>query len=523
MRSKIISILCFVFCAIVIVVGVIVINNTKIPTHQDIDQSTDQSTSQDEAQGEDVTLSLSCQDVVMYIDDKFAQIKYSVNTNDNYTVDYNYDTSKLTIEKDKIYAHESGEYTVTMTLTTSSEKIATDNFTVTIYDTVTQASAKVQKDGENIDNLFCYENYDAVFTLNAAMHTDFTVYTSENVNKLNLVQSEDKQKVIFSFTTIDSNDIVFIFTYRNFTKTFTFSVYQYIDNFNVSFSNSFTDDVLALYNFNDTYISQANIDNIFDQASFEITTNPDTLQMFDVTTLNADIAKVVDNKIIAQKEGETSLVITAQDGSSFQKSIKISVRTIKVNNITTKDEQINLHVGESFEVLYSYSPIYAVCDFKIASPGLTLSEQTVTASSVGNFEVTIFDNISNQSAKIYVTVTTDEQPSEISYEITINSSFLDLYQATFENDILTINTDEQIQIPFSFVLVYSNGQSYDGEITTDVSVSTDNFSNINYGLEVDTNYCILTVKGNGTIKVTLTLLVNGESTDITRSLTIIIN
>ncbi len=522
MKTKIISVLSFVICAIVVVLCVVIINSTKIPTNPNHEQSTEDGASGNITQGEDLSISLTCQDIEMYIDDQFSTIIFSTNLKENYTISYDYDKTKLSIIDNKIYPLVSGEYNVVMTISTTAQKTASDNFTVTVFETVTDASAKVFKDETTVDALFCNESYNIVFSINATMHTNFNIDKSENISNLTIVPSDDKQKIIFSFNVTKCENTEFIFSYRSFTKTFTFPVYNYINNFDVNFSNSFSGDVLTLYLFDSDHSTDANLDEKFNSATFEISTNEDAMQKFDATIINTDIAQIVDNKIVALKEGQTSFVINAQDGSNFSKSITVSVQTIKVQNITTSVEEVQLKVGESFEIEYSYSPVYAICDFEVVSNGLTIENNIIIANSTGSYEITIYDNLSNKSAKIYVTVIEDDA-NKTHFKVEFNQSFIDTYNATFLDNTLTVDTDgKEIQIPFSFAIIYGDGDSYEGEITTDISISIDNFSDITFKPIIEVNTCTLVVSGTGKINITLTLLVNGEKTDITHNITIII-
>lgn len=522
MKTKIISVLSIITCAIIVIVCVIIINNAQIPTTPNHEQGTTDNANDDITQGEDLLLSLTCQDVEMYIDDQFSTIIFSTNAKEDYTIAYDYDKTKLSIIDNKIHPLIEGEYVVNMTITTLAQKTASDNFTVTVFETVTDASAEVFKNETKVSTLFCNESYNIVFSINATMHTDFNIDTSENISNLTIVQSDDKQKIVFSFNVTKCEDAEFIFTYRNFTKTFTFPVYNYISNFNINFSNSFSDDVLTLYLFNTDHSTEANSDEKYNSATFEISTNENAMQKFDATIINTDIARIVDNKIVALKEGQTSLVIKAQDGSNFSKSVAVVVQTAEVQAITTKVEEVQLKIGESFEIEYSYSPIYAVCDFEVLTDGLTIKDNTVIANNAGNYEIEIYDNISNQSAKIYVTVVEDDS-SKTHFKVEFNQSFIDTYNATFLGNTLIVDTNgEEVQIPFSFVIAYGDDDSYDGEITTDISISTDNFSDITYQRIVEVNTCTLIVSGTGTINITLTLLVDGEKTSITHNITIII-
>ena len=198
MKTKIISVLSFVICAIVVVLCVVIINSTKIPTNPNHEQSTEDGASGNITQGEDLSISLTCQDIEMYIDDQFSTIIFSTNLKENYTISYDYDKTKLSIIDNKIYPLVSGEYNVVMTISTTAQKTASDNFTVTVFETVTDASAKVFKDETTVDALFCNESYNIVFSINATMHTNFNIDKSENISNLTIVPSDDKQKIIFS-------------------------------------------------------------------------------------------------------------------------------------------------------------------------------------------------------------------------------------------------------------------------------------------------------------------------------------
>ena len=143
-----------------------------------------------------------------------------------------------------------------------------------------------------------------------------------------------------------------------------------------------------------------------------------------------------------------------------------------------------------------------------------LTENIFYANAEGEYTITILDKISNLTANILVTVNEIIEPSEVYYKVEFNQSFLDEYNGTFENDILTIYAETPFYFSFSFLLL----DEYEGEISTNITVS----STIRYDIDPISNMVNLYIYEKGTLDITLTLVNDGALTDISYTFKIVV-
>lgn len=509
--KKYLYILIGVISIIAIIAGAIIINNLKFPVNPE--HSNESNESGDNTQSEETDVSILCDDITMFIDDEFSQLNITIKSNEVYTTNYTYDKQALNIVDQKVYAYKTGTYLVTVLVTTTSSTYS-DTFTVTVLDTITDVSVNIYKDNEKVDKLFVGETYVLELTYNAKMYTDFILNPSENISNFKNIETNISNKILFSFTVSSVEDTVFVFNYRNFSKSFTYETYEYISNFDIDISNGFENNILTLYIFNNNYVSDANSNNIFNETPFSINVSEKNLSLFEVKILDENIACIKDNKIIASSVGKTTLNITALDGSDFTESITIYVKQVEISELTPTFFEKTLNVGESFEIVYTYSPNFAITDFEITVNGEVLTENIFYANAEGEYTITILDKISNLTANILVTVNEIIEPSEVYYKVEFNQSFLDEYNGTFENDILTIYAEIPFCFSFSFLLL----DEYEGEISTNITVS----STIRYDIDPISNMVNLYIYEKGTLDITLTLVNDGALTDISYTFKIVV-
>ncbi len=502
-----------IFVAITaLVIGAIIINNIKIPSPPN---DNNHQTS-DTPQGEEYELNISCKDITMYIDDEYSNLYITITSNEKYTVDYAYDSNALEIIDQKVYAKKTGSYTVTVIAKISSTNLEfSDSFVVTILDTITEVNSTIYKNNESVDNLFVGENYIIEFTFNANMNIPFTLIASDNVSNLESLIINDENKIRFSFNVISADETFFIFEYRNFSKKFIYDTYEYIDNFDINFENGYKNNILTLYIFNSDFTLEANNDDIFNQTKLNVNVDNNNLELFEIKILDNQVAYIENNSIIAKSVGETTLLVTALDGSNYSESITIKVENVLVDEISPAYSEKILNKNESLKIEYAFSPKYAITNFEITTNGEILTDNTFYAQNTGTYTILITDKIANIFANILITVNEDIPPSKVYYSIEFNQSILDEYNTEFKNDVLSITTNNlPIYISFSFILL----DEYQGEITTDVSLSGIN----RYDFDKISNVVNLCIYEKGTLNITLTLLNNGNLTEICYTFKIVV-
>ncbi len=494
--KKYFTIFSVIFICVLVGLGAIFIGEIKIPNSKDDVDSQNPADLQNPDQNVDSVV-ISCEDVTMFIDEIYS-LDIDISSNSSYTLSFVCDTNAMTITNQKIYANKVGQFDVTVIVTTDASSYY-DSFVVNVVDTITQVNATIYKDTKIVDKLFANEDYVIEFDLDSPVYDDFSLKTSENILQLTNIDTDNERKIKFSFHVDSTAQSVFEFCYRNFSKTFTYNTYKYIDNFNVNFSNSYKNNVLTLSLFNENFLEQANNDNFFNFATYEISTDKNSLPLYEVNILDENVAYIDSNKIYAKSEGTTLLEISALDGSSYIMTIPVEVNNVLVENILPKQTSVSIYTNETFDIEYTFSPIYAICDFEITSNGLDVDNNTISSINEGNYIVTILDTISKKNIDINVQVLaySQESPSPYYYDIIFSESFMNMYNASFEDNTLTMYSNSlPVNIQFDFVIK----GNYQEEISTKVTIST----TLNYSISTNSNSVSLVVESKGNLEVTLT-------------------
>lgn len=454
------------------------------------------------------SISINCaNEVVMYLTDEPVVFNIEiVNPKDEeYKIQIDVNNSNIFFKDNKIYANNVGESILTINVLTKFKTLK-KYVKVTVKKKEMTVNMQILNDTfDCVDKIFVSNKYYLQINSNDLKSKEFDIFTTENIADLSYFKT-DSNSVLFTFFVSSCDTTKFIFSCEDYKEEFEIDCYEYIKKFDVEFENSHGNNI-DLFLFNNEKSEQANLDNIYNSTSFKIGVNENNLPLFSITISNQNVAKIENNTIFALQEGECTMKITALDGSNYCEEYVISVNKILVESLTLKVENTTLKIGESEKIKIDISPVYALCDCKIyADKGLQIKDDMLCATKEGEFMLWVEDSISNKISSVKISVLGESVP-EYYFEIEINQSFLEQYEANFNNGILTINKNENfVTVPLSYnCIVYDNP---DIDITCEINVVCYNGIEVNY--ECISNAVIFNIKGSGKIDVKMSLVANSQ-------------
>ncbi len=456
---------------------------------------------------ENYQIEIICNDEInLFIDDEPVKLQYEINNPSNvyYTIEILVSNDNIEISNNIITPKKVGESLITINVNTKYKTISKE-IKIIVLQSLTNANLKILNGKkEEVNKVFVGESYFLEVETNEEIKEDYFIYTSENIEDFMIIENTNT-KITFSFCVVEYETTIFNFVYKNINSKISINCYEYIKDFNVVFSNSFNSNNLNLFLYNSIFETQANYDNYYSSADIQVNVSNKNLNDFTISIDNTEIAKLEENSIIANAKGSCKLKITANDGSNYCEEYDIFVDNVNVQNVAVSFDDKEIFVGDSVKVNMTYSPIYAICDlYMICDYGFNIEENTLTALDEGNFKVFIKDKLSNYETSFIITV---KEKLSYYFEIQVNQSFLIENNATFIDNILTINNNKDyIIVPLSYICVVDNNPDINIDCVVNINCDIDmNVSYIAYS-----NAIIFEIKGNGCIDVKLMLIENSD-------------
>ena len=298
---------------------------------------------------------------------------------------------------------------------------------------------------------YLYIDCDNIKLSNLTLLSDDIEFDTKNVTTQN-------NNFVIPFVCKSFGNLSYAIRYNNistkYTDTLTYSgsimCYQYTNTFDFVV-NQESVDVINLYLFDKTQKDLANADGYYDCVDYKIFANEYASNDY-VIEINSDIVTITNNTIIALKEGECGLIIKANDGSAYSKTINISVakilptsvtyigKTTIVTNSQAKLSQEDFEIMPSYAVekelfilgqpLQNYELAYGVNDINIECGDIATTitidvisrfnnivVATYVASSLTMIELTLYDCNNNKiKASDYTVVVKDVNNNIIQFE-----------------------------------------------------------------------------------------------------------
>ena len=379
---------------------------------------------------------------------------YNIQSNVEYTIKIEINNDVISIKNRYIYVNKVGNSEISIIVTTEKKEYTKKIIVEVVHQEIQANFSIFDKNNNEVKNLFVGEKYTLKITTNVDL-PQFVLNYSENI------QIEEIDKYLFNFTVVKYGKIEFNLQCLNENFEYSVICYEYISNFDLQFDHN-TD---KLYIFNQEYLEQANLDSKYSQIIFSVQPNENTQNNYEIS-LQGDSVELVDNKLIAKHKGTSTLVIQSLDDKKFTYTKTIEVEEVLITELQFSQNQITMNIGETSNLTYTFSPIYALTQLEISCDNnLTYSNGIITPKKSGKYSIKILDKLTNIFSICEVEV------KEISnIQVIFSSAFLTDYNATFENDILIIQKlSETYDIFFSYIISGEN-------IYTDINIKIQNLT-----------------------------------------------
>ncbi len=490
-----------------VIAGVVVVTIVSVVTIIFVTNKIDNVDGDNSTENKNYDIEIICdEEIKINIDDEPIKLVYEIKNiyNIDYTLKIEVDNTNIEINNDYIKPLNVGTSKITISVYTKTQ-IFSKIIKVEVVKSFSSATLKILNiNKQEVDKVFVSENYYLEITLNEIIEEEFSLFTSENISNLS-IEEKTNTKLTFSFYVSSYQETIFEFVYKNYSNKICLNCYEYINDFEVTFSNCFNNNTLNLFIFNENYTDVANNDNYYSFSQLFIDVNENCLNDYIVSVDNCEVADIVDNKIVAKKNGSCILKVIANDGSNYCEEYSIVVDIVKVNNVDIIFDNDDIYVGDKVTINFAFSPIYALCDLYLYSDNnFIIDKNTITPLKSGHYVLYVKDNLSNYIRSFEIDV---KEHLSYYFELQINESFLTENNATFIDNVLTINNNsEHVIIPMSYICVVENNPDIDIDCNIDLICSNEiNCSYVSYS-----NAVIFEIYGTGEIDVKLSLIENSE-------------
>lgn len=379
--------------------------------------------------------------------DKFetdVDFEYSVKYLGNYSISIEVqDRAIATISDEKITPLQVGETNIITTIN-CNPKI--EKYTsLTVLDAVTNIEYKIKNAENKIPEiLFVNTTYFLEIEENAInKNTPNINYQNENILQFNFIEKQNNISR-FSFEIAKFGEFNFQYINKYCNKNINLFAYNFPQEINVNFSeNIYKNGKYYLYLFNEKYLSDANLDNIFNKISYEILVDNSTYDDI-YYEISGDAISIENNQIFAEKIGTSSITFTS-----------------KISNIS-----------QTFTFIVQ----------KIIPDYLTINSQKYCINSNNNLQLKI-----NEEYDFDMQISPKYFYGELSLEHTKNIQYLDKKILLLDNNpgTITIKINDEIfctiaisylpEYTFQITLEQSTGTATITENQIDISLSTSNF------------------------------------------------
>ena len=417
----------------------------------------------------------------------------------------------------KIFPHSIGETKITVSVL--CDPIIKKETIVRVVDCTSEINFSLYDTNNNpITTIFLNETYILKVGHNILPNQMPNILCS--TENLRLIQTT-LTEYIFEFST---NQELFELTYEyngnyELTKHFETHVYSTLTDFSVNFSDvSTTNNIINLYMFNNEKLLEANDNNIFNETTFTIEQQPNTIDDIAYNIENQNIADVVNNKLIAKADGETTISFTSSI-SNVTKTYTVRVSSVYLNSLVINNSQtefgtnanISLELNGEYDFSFSATPTYALNNVEILYDDTAISYSNETIKLTGPENTVVYLRINNEI--VYTLNITYIAPPTITHEINVQTTYN--CDAELNSNSLTItNVQTGAQMQISCFAYENNVKQLSQEFTATFSNGTCTLlepvtnGNITFGI-MNTGTCTLTINDiNNNVEILLNIIVN---------------
>ncbi len=384
-------------------------------------------------------------------------IEYEDVIGDKINAEFICDDEYLSYENGVLSAHKVGTTQITVNTLSNEKTMISKTIAVEIAPRLEVAEYSFMKGNSPINTLLYSTKADGtleVYKLHLTFNKPILGLPTFTGIVASHIESNDSQTFDVTFTKADGSSITVSAIDPNTKCTETFNLEITLQKFIQTIDFSLVDEsntLRNLYIFNNDYLDSANddgyynsliiktfIDNVVSSNNFAITTQ----------STNIEIEKSNDKYIVnALSAGTATITISATDGSGVVCTKPVSVNKVVPSEIAFANVPANLFLYDTFSLVPTFAPSYALTDFEITFENGETSSQYFESDSNDKFS---FQAIAYGSGSIKISE--NNSKIEHTYNLAILQEFIcrdNKINTTIENnDTLKIaaNTATSITI-----------------------------------------------------------------------------
>jgi len=298
-----------------------------------------------------------------------ASLNYQILNQENYNVSVSIlDTSIATIDLNNVI-HPLSVGTTTILLELDSLPQITKSISLTIKDCVKSVGfAITDTENINVNNYYTNTYYFLHITQNIATLTEPTFISSMQDFTL---QAKNDNVYIFKFKVLNAGTFSFEYHGQYINKTESYMALTLPSVIDLNFTNiSLNNNNFNLYLFDNDYLAEANLNNIFANCEFNINKVNDADEIS--YQINGNSIEIISNTIYARLSGTANIFFTQYITSTrlITRTITVKVNEITLNSLminnNTKnllsEDTISLQQNENYDFTFLKLPVYALYD-----------------------------------------------------------------------------------------------------------------------------------------------------------------
>lgn len=290
---------------------------------------------------------------------------YSVENLNNYIVSVTIlDNTIATIDETTIIPHKVGTTKIITSINT--EPLITKETTLTIIDCTREVEFYITDTNYTPVDV-SYTNTEYILEINQnILPVELPTITYSNISKFELLKTENSS-YFYKFKIESYGDFTFNYKGTYVEKSYNYFAYKLPTNFEIIFNREINNNTIYLYLFNNNYIDIANNDGYFNNITYTILPQDNTLDNITITEYDSSLISISNNTISALGVGTATIKFYSSISNTY-KTYSIVISEINISTIIINNENKNFGTIETiyiddtynYHFVYSYLPVYGL-------------------------------------------------------------------------------------------------------------------------------------------------------------------
>lgn len=290
---------------------------------------------------------------------------YSVENLNNYVVSISIlDNTIATIDETTIIPHKVGTTKIITSINT--EPLITKETTLTIVDCTKEVTFYITDINYTTVDIF-YTDTDYILEINQnILPVELPTITYSNISKFELLKTENTS-YFYKFKIESYGDFTFNYKGTYVEKSYNYFAYKLPTNFEIIFNREINNNTIYLYLFNNNYIDIANTDGYFNNITYTILPQDNTLDNITISEYDTPLISISNNTITALGVGTATIKFYSSISNTY-KTYSIVISEINISTIVINNENKNFGTMETiyidatsnYHFAYSYLPVYGM-------------------------------------------------------------------------------------------------------------------------------------------------------------------